>query len=74
MKIHDAYKRTQKIQSKIDTVPYKVWTTFAERQFSMDIMGDQISINDGDYKSLDEIREALDWMVQQFGGSTEWNK
>lgn len=76
MKAIDRYKKVQEL--KIDTVPYNVWTTFeCEQKYlsnqGIQIMGEFISLG-GDYKNLDEIKESLEWLVDQFGGKVKWGR
>lgn len=72
MKIIEKYNKIQEIDTTV-TLPWKVWTTFYETIPYVDILGDQISFG-GDYKSLQEIRESLEYLVDQFGGKVEWSK
>lgn len=44
-------------------VPYHVWTCF----------GDQASLGE-DAKSLDELRKAIEWYVEQLDGKVKWSK
>lgn len=55
------------------TVPYNVWTVFGEEAKEVRIAGDQASFG-CDYKSLPELREAMEWYVQQLGGSIKWEE
>ena len=54
-------------------VPYSVWTCFGEKSKVITIAGDQASLGE-DYKSLEELRKALDWYVNELGGSVKWQK
>lgn len=72
MKIIEKYNKIQEIDTTVK-LPRKVWTTFYETIPYVDILGDQISFG-GDYKSLEEVRESLEYLVDQFGGKVEWSK
>jgi len=72
MKIIEKYNKIQEIDTTVK-LPRKVWTTFYETIPYVDILGDQISFG-GDYKSLQEVRESLEYLVDQFGGKVEWSK
>lgn len=72
MKIIEKYNKIQEIDTTVK-LPCKVWTTFYETIPYVDILGDQISFG-GDYKSLEEVRESLEYLVDQFGGKVEWSK
>ena len=54
-------------------VPWEVWTFFCEHQCDLHIHGDEISLN-SDYKSLKEVRVAVEWFAKQFGGTVKWSK
>lgn len=56
-------------------LPWNVWTALQEKPGSITIFGDQVIMTeDGDYKSVAEVREALDWLANQFGGKVKWSK
>lgn len=39
------------------------------------VSGDQAAISaDGDYGSLEEMREVVEWLAKQFGGKVDWSK
>lgn len=39
------------------------------------ISGDQAAISEtGDYGSLEEMREVVEWLAKQFGGKADWSK
>jgi nitric oxide reductase activation protein len=52
-------------------VPHHVWTCFGERVKFISFFGDQISLGE-DFASLEEVRKALAWYVEQFGGKVKW--
>ena len=74
MRAINAYKEIQRIDERIDEIPYDVWTTF-EGEYLKDngisIMGDQVCLG-GDYKSLNAVKNTLQWLTEQFGGKIEW--
>ena len=73
MKIIEAYKKTQDLLSKTEEIPYNVWTTFYEKKpEKISIVGDQFCLG-SDYKTLEEVRESLNWLVTQFGGKIDWD-
>lgn len=72
MKIIEKYNKIQEIDTTVK-LPWKVWTTFYETVPYVDLLGDQISFG-GDYKSLEEVRESLEYLVDQFGGKVKWSK
>lgn len=69
MKVIKAYNKIQKLQP--DPLPYNVWTTFYERETSIQISGNLICLG-SDYKSLEEVRDSLKYLVDQFGGEVQW--
>jgi hypothetical protein len=55
-------------------VPYRVWVLFGDQCKTILLSGsNQISLGE-DYKSVDDIRKALDWYVEQFDGKVKWKK
>ena len=66
-KLHELIKENNNI-----VVPYHVWTVFGDdtKVISYD-SGGQASLG-CDYKSLTELRNALQWYVEQLGGKVKW--
>jgi len=54
-------------------VPYNVWTCFGEKAKLITLAGDQASLGE-DYRTLPEIREAIEWYAVQLGGKVKWGK
>ena len=54
-------------------VPYNVWTVFGEEAKEVRIAGDQACFG-CDYKSLPQLREAMEWYVSQLGGAVKWEE
>jgi hypothetical protein len=55
------------------TVPWEVSRFIGEKTIA--IAGEQACLSqNGDFGTVDEIREALSWMVNQFGGTVNWDK
>lgn len=52
-------------------VPYKVWTCFGEDSKFIFLAGNQASLG-GDYHDLATLRKAIEFYVDQLGGSAEW--
>ena len=69
--------KMKKLESKQVKMPWKVWTCFWENPPSVLFSGDQISFSEGDYKTKDEIVDALKWLLSQFeeeiDHETFWN-
>lgn len=68
MKLADKLKDYKPIE-----VPYHVWTCFGKDSKSILLAGDEASLG-GDYKSLEELRSAIEWYVNQLGGKVKWKK
>jgi len=83
MKAIDRFKEVQKINKNAEKVPFHVWTVFPGQDsgggksslavHGIEIMGDQINLG-GDYVSLKQVREALEYLTDQFGGKVKWSK
>lgn len=54
-------------------VPYHVWTCFGNQSKEVLLSGNQASFGE-DYKSLEELRNAIEWYVEQLDGKVKWNK
>jgi len=53
------------------STPWHVMRVLDMKQIS--ISGEQVCISkDGDFVNLQEMRQALDWIVDQFGGRVRW--
>lgn len=74
MKLIDVIKLNKEAEAQIrQDMPYNAWTFFNSKQLSL--AGDQVSLtDDGDYKSLDDARQACEWLVSQLGGKIKWEK
>lgn len=57
-------------------LPWEVARLFYDMPGSkqLEIFGNQCSIGLGDYAHLDEMRDALTWLVDQFGGKVTWDE
>ena len=52
-------------------LPYEVWSTFGK----IDIHGDQISFGtENDFKTIEEVKQAIEMLVNEFGGTVKWKK
>lgn len=36
--------------------------------------GDRVSIGEGDYSSIEEMRDVIEWFVTQFNGTVKWER
>lgn len=77
MRAIDQLDEIQKIQAQADKVPWGVWCLLGSnllRDQGIDIIGRQISLHeDGDFQTIDEVKESLTWLVEQFGGVALWD-
>lgn len=65
-------KEQLKLQKNIE-VPYHVWRMFGEDCKVIIMAGDQASFGE-DFGSLQELRSAIQWYVEQLGGKVKWEK
>lgn len=70
-KLIDQYKIIQSFPEI--KVPWEVKTTFGAPTTCISIAGSEISLGE-DFKSLDDCRKAVEWYVDQLGGSVKWSK
>lgn len=61
-----------KLQKDIE-VPYNVWRMFGEQCKVISLAGDQASFGE-DYGKVQELREAVEFYVEQLGGTVKWSK
>lgn len=52
-------------------VPYHVWTVFGNESKFILVSGDTASLGE-DYKTLAELRKAIEWYADQLGGKIKW--
>lgn len=52
-------------------VPFQVWRMFGDSQKTIQLLGEDICLGE-DYGSLEACREALEWYVDQLGGTVSW--
>lgn len=74
MRAINAYKEIQRIDERIDEVPFRVWSTFDGEYLKSNgivISNELISLG-GDFKKLDDVKFTLEWLADQFGGKIEW--
>lgn len=65
-------KEQLKLQKNIE-VPFEVWRMFGKNCKVVTIAGDQASLGE-DYGSLQELRSAVQWYVDQLDGKVKWEK
>ena len=53
-------------------IPYNVWRMFDQVTKEVHFANEQVSLG-GDYCTLEEVREAIEWYVDQFNGKVKWN-
>lgn len=56
-------------------VPWHVWRMFGEGAKHITVMGKQVSLtSESDFGSVEELRKAVEWYVEQLGGTVKWGK
>lgn len=55
---------------ELPVIPLHVWTKLGDKHVSVYL--NQVSFGESDFASLEEMRLALDWYVEQFGGEVKW--
>jgi hypothetical protein len=65
-------KEQLKLQKDIE-VPYHVWRMFGDRCKFITLAGSQASLGE-DYGTAEELRKAVEWYVDQLGGTVKWGK
>lgn len=73
LKFESAYDIITQVGHQEFEIPWHAWTFFSDSgKKSLSIFGDQVSIGDGDYKTLAEARESVEWLITQLGGTVKW--
>ncbi len=68
--------KTKKLVNQLDeynpiTVPYDVWRFVGSKE--LDVMGNQACLSvTSDFGTKEQLRNALDWYVDQLGGKVKW--
>lgn len=65
-------KEQLKLQKDIE-VPFDVWRMFGKNCKVISMSGNQASLGE-DFGSLQELRTAIQWYVDQLGGTVKWEK
>jgi hypothetical protein len=65
-------KEQLKLQKDIQ-VPYNVWRMFGDDCKMISIAGNQASLGE-DYGTIEDLRNALEFYVDQLGGKVKWDK
>ena len=73
MKLYEIHKQMKKLSNDAEDIPWRVWTCFWESKPSIDI-GPDYFLLEGDSKNLEEMRDGVEWLVKQFGGTVKWKK
>lgn len=53
--------------------PWHVGRYFADNSRQIDFSGEELSFGE-DYGTLDQVRTAVEWLVDQLGGTVKWKK
>lgn len=63
-----------KLQEDIE-VPWHVWRMFGRCAKRISLHGNQASLtNEGDFGTSEELRKAIEFYVNQLGGTVKWSK
>lgn len=68
MKVKDQLKLQKDIE-----VPYNVWRFFGQQSKIITVAGNQASFGE-DYGTQEELRNAIEFYVDQLGGKVKWEK
>jgi BRCT domain type II-containing protein len=71
-KAHKIMKEIEALEKSVAPIPYEVWTTFMESP-NYSLYGSQVCFG-GDFKTLEQTRSAIEWLVVEFGGKVKWGK
>jgi hypothetical protein len=65
-------KEQLKLQNDIQ-VPFDVWRFFGINSKNIMVAGDQASLGE-DFGKIEELRKAIEFYVDQLGGTVKWSK
>jgi len=69
-KVYEILEKIEYLQ-QLPQLSFHTQTTFG----AMGMFGGQVSFGiDNDYKTLDQVRDALTELVDEFGGKVDWNE
>jgi len=69
-----AYKLLLEIPPPVE-IPYNVWTKLGIPNKDIAYIafnGEQLQLGEGDFCTLEELRSATEWLVNQLGGAITW--
>jgi len=66
-----AYKHMKKVDDI--EMPWHVMRFFVEGNRKIYFCGDQASFGE-DYGTVEELRKAIKWFVEEFGGKVKWEE
>jgi len=69
--VKETIELINKAEEEAPEIPWEVWTAFFDTRPAGYISGNMVSFG-GDYKSLEEMQVAIQWMVEQLGGEVKW--
>lgn len=71
--LHEKFKAVQEINAKV-SIPWHVMCILSAGEIKeIEVVGNQISLG-SDFASLEEVRVAVAWYVEQLGGTVKWSK
>jgi len=74
MKLIEAFNEVQKL--KVDEVPWevkRVFPTEGSRGLTLEVVGSEVSFGE-DFVSIEQARTAVNFLVNQLGGTVKWKK
>ncbi len=75
MKIHEVLTAIEKLEGESDSPSHKAMCALFPTRGSIAFSSNQVSFQpEGDYVSIEDAREAAEWLVDQLGGKVKWSK
>lgn len=68
----EVFKEVQELNKSQNDTPWYVKRVMPDN-FRIEVLGEQLTFGQ-DFVTIEEAREALDWFVNELGGTVKWKK
>ena len=68
---YEVVKEIKKVTNRRETPPWEMLSSFGSQCSDLSFAHDQISFGE-DYRTVDEHRKTIEWIVKQLNGEVKW--